>query len=441
MKKFTKRSAIAACLLTLLLSSPAVSVQKVEDLKGKQIQNEQGEQLGTIEKVLIGPDGNIQTVVIEKGGFLGLGGETNRIPWNALKEGEGGNFIYTSGAEQEQSQASMQQKESGDAQQQQSQAPIKQDKQGAQQEVGQATAKQDQQGAQSGQVSVQQPGAQVQVDQSQPHVQVEQAEPKVSVAQPEPQVTVKQPPPKVTVHVEQPKPEVTVQQQKPKVSVQQEDPKVSVQQQKPEVTVQQQKPKVTVTESKPDVQVSKSGQPQVIVEEQKQAQVNVQRQGEPQVNVVTGQLEGQQQGRQAAQIDAAKAEDLMGHKVVGRNGEQLGIVKKTHLSQDGNTVDYLIVQGSENKMHPVPAELVQVDEAKREITTQIDQQTFDSSPSFSEIEQPQLGQQQWSQEIESHYGISPAWQEGQDKPSQRMEMEQQPGSQQQMDPKKQKTQQ
>lgn len=270
MKKISIRSILAACFLALCLSFPAVAAQQVEDLKGKQVRDEQGEKLGTVEEVLVGPDGQIETLVVEKGGFLGFGAEKNRIPWNAVKAGEDANeLVYMPGAETEQAQTSVQQGEAGE------------------------------------------------------------------------------------------------------------------------------------------------------------------------------QVAGQQQGLQpgSAKIDAAQAEGLLGRNLVDREGEKLGTVKDTHLSQDGNSVEYLIVKGEENKMHPVPVELVQVDDAKQEVITQIDRQTFESSPSFSENEQPQLGQQQWSQEIESHYGISPAWQEKQETPSRRMEMEQQPGTQQQMETPEQQPQQ
>ncbi|KJS01305.1 MAG: hypothetical protein VR65_09100 [Desulfobulbaceae bacterium BRH_c16a] len=274
MKRISIRSVLAACFLALCLSFPAVAAQPVEELKGKQVRDEQGEKLGTVEEVIIGPDGQIETLVVEKGGFLGFGAEENRIPWNAVKTGADANeLVYMPGAETEQAQTSVQQGETGE------------------------------------------------------------------------------------------------------------------------------------------------------------------------------QVAGQQQGLQpgAAKIDAAQAEGLLGRNLVDREGEKLGTVKDAHLSQDGNSVEYLIVKGEENKMHPVPVELVEVDDARQEVTTRIDRQTFDSSPSFSENEQPQLGQQQWSQEITSHYGISPAWQEGQDAPSQRMEMEQQPGTQgmeqQQMETPEQKPQQ
>ena len=381
MKRSSIYSNIIAVFLSLLVSSGgfAQEVQQVEEIKGKMIEDQQGRQLGKVEEVRVGPDGKIESVVVEKGGFFGIGGETNTIPWKSLTMSNDGSLVFNQGSEQAQASSP-----EAASQQQQSQAQSAQGQQESRQDKGQqATAqqgqqgRQDQQGTQQGQIVVQQPGAQVQVD---------QAEPKVSVSQPQPKVTVTQPPPQVKVQVEQPKPEVTVQQPQPKVDV------------------QQQKPEVVVKESKPQVQVEQAGQPQVYLEDQQKAQVEVQRQGQPQVDVVTS---GQQQG---SRMDPAKADQLMGRKIVGKNGQELGTLKEKHLSQDGQSVQYLIVQGEDNKMHPVPAALVNADQKGQQVTAQIDKETFQKSPNFSPEQKPQLDQQQWSRQINSYYGMAPAWQ-------------------------------
>ncbi len=411
-------SVLAALSLSLSVTSYGFAIQ-AEEIKGMQVQDQQGQQIGSVEEVLIAPDGQIEAVVVEKGGFLGLGGETNRIPWNELNISQDGNFLVHT--QQAQAQAQQQQEQQQPEQQaqaqrqqeqqepaQQAQAQRQQEKQEPAQQA-QAQRQQGQQGQQGqADIVVQDPSTQVKVDQPEAQVRVDQAEPEVTVQQPEPKVTVTQPPPKIEVQVEQPKPEVTVQQQKPKVDVKQQQPQVAVEQPKPEVKVQQQKPEVVVEESKPQVQVEKSGQPQVYVEEQQQAQVEVRREGKPQVDVVTSQQQGTGQ-----ELSAAQADQLMGRTLVGKNGNELGTVKMKHLAEDGNTVQYLMVQGKDNKLHPVPVELMQVKEGQQKITTQIDQQTFQNSPSFSPGQQPQLDQQQ-SRDIQSHYGISPEWQ---DKPS------------------------
>ncbi len=74
-----------------------------------------------------------------------------------------------------------------------------------------------------------------------------------------------------------------------------------------------------------------------------------------------------------------------------------------YLSEDRNSVEYAIVQGDQDKLHPVPAEMVRVNQSQNELMAEIDKQTFQESPSFNQDEKPQLEQQQWSQDIRGYY--------------------------------------
>ena len=432
MKKKKLLQMIAAGILVLGLSSPVIAVKSIEDIKGHEIRNQQGQQMGTIEQVMIDPNGEIEAVIIEKGGFLGLGEKQQKISWNDIKQAQDGNyFLYSPGAGMAEQQAS-----AGSASDEQQTSQVKQEKSRLEPNKSQTLTEQDQKSQRSnqdvaqqgrqqnkeGRVMVQQPGAQVKVDQSDPQVQVDQSRPKVSVNQPPPKVRVEQPAPQVTVQVKQPKPKVDVQQQQPDVNVQQQEPKVSIQQEKPEISVKQQKPEVVVQKAEPNVQVDKTGKAEVFVQEQKQAQVEIERQGKPQVEVVTQQpKDRQKQGSQSqinsvAQFNPERADSLKGRQVVSANGEQLGTVVNTALSQDKNSIHYIIVQGEQDKLHPIPAELVRAGTDQQELKAEVDKKTFINSPSFEKSEEPQLTQQQWSQDINSHYGVSPSWQEGTEKP-------------------------
>jgi putative membrane protein len=106
---------------------------------------------------------------------------------------------------------------------------------------------------------------------------------------------------------------------------------------------------------------------------------------------------------QASKIEAKKAQNWIGRKINGRDGEELGTVKNNYLSEDENTVLYVIVQGESEKMHPVPADRVRENPDKNELTAEIDKKMFDQSPNFGETEQPELDNQDWSQEIRSFY--------------------------------------
>lgn len=57
----------------------------VDDITGTEIRNPQDEQLGTVDDVLVAPDGTVLYLIVSRGGFLGLGEEHVAIPWEGLK--------------------------------------------------------------------------------------------------------------------------------------------------------------------------------------------------------------------------------------------------------------------------------------------------------------------------------------------------------------------
>jgi len=66
-------------------------------------------------------------------------------------------------------------------------------------------------------------------------------------------------------------------------------------------------------------------------------------------------------------------------------------------------------------MHPVPADLVRIDQDGNQLIAEIDKQTLQNSPSFSEQEKPKLDKQNRSQEIRAYYGDQAGDQSGQKK--------------------------
>jgi len=68
---------------------PGIGIFRVQDVLGKQVQNHQGENLGTIEDIVFDSDaGRISYAVLSFGGFLGLGDKLFAIPWEALTLGD-----------------------------------------------------------------------------------------------------------------------------------------------------------------------------------------------------------------------------------------------------------------------------------------------------------------------------------------------------------------
>ncbi|HKP05243.1 MAG TPA: PRC-barrel domain-containing protein [Chthoniobacterales bacterium] len=62
------------------------------EIKGSHVKNLRGQDLGAIDEVLIEPDtGQVRFVILEVGGFLGLGATKVAVPWTAFqltKEGD-----------------------------------------------------------------------------------------------------------------------------------------------------------------------------------------------------------------------------------------------------------------------------------------------------------------------------------------------------------------
>jgi sporulation protein YlmC with PRC-barrel domain len=57
----------------------------VDDITGTDIRNPRDEHLGTVDDVLVDPDGSILYLIVSRGGFLGIGEEHVAIPWEGLQ--------------------------------------------------------------------------------------------------------------------------------------------------------------------------------------------------------------------------------------------------------------------------------------------------------------------------------------------------------------------
>jgi sporulation protein YlmC with PRC-barrel domain len=66
-------------------SGPGPEVMAADTLEGDKVVNAQGEDLGTIEEIMIDVQrGRVAYAVMSCGGFLGLGEKLFAIPWSAL---------------------------------------------------------------------------------------------------------------------------------------------------------------------------------------------------------------------------------------------------------------------------------------------------------------------------------------------------------------------
>jgi uncharacterized protein YrrD len=57
-----------------------------DTLEGDEVRNESGENLGTIDHIMIDvPNGKVAYAVLSFGGFMGMGDKLFAVPWNALR--------------------------------------------------------------------------------------------------------------------------------------------------------------------------------------------------------------------------------------------------------------------------------------------------------------------------------------------------------------------
>lgn len=59
---------------------------KASELVGKSVKNLQGEDIGQIEELVIGSNGEVGYAVLSFGGFLGMGDKLFAVPWASLAQ-------------------------------------------------------------------------------------------------------------------------------------------------------------------------------------------------------------------------------------------------------------------------------------------------------------------------------------------------------------------
>jgi ribosomal 30S subunit maturation factor RimM len=102
MRKFPARTlAAAAVLLTSAATIPAFAADNMQtadefrtsQLVGSKVYNNANENIGSIEDIILKPDGSMDEVVLSVGGFLGIGDKYVAMPFSALKVGRDGSSV------------------------------------------------------------------------------------------------------------------------------------------------------------------------------------------------------------------------------------------------------------------------------------------------------------------------------------------------------------
>jgi sporulation protein YlmC with PRC-barrel domain len=81
---------IKALFITLLFiaavfagTALATEMHKASDLIGKKIVSQQGQDLGEIKNLVISQDGQVEYIILSRGGMLGMGAKLVPVPWRA----------------------------------------------------------------------------------------------------------------------------------------------------------------------------------------------------------------------------------------------------------------------------------------------------------------------------------------------------------------------
>ncbi|UEM22120.1 PRC-barrel domain-containing protein [Skermanella mucosa] len=73
---------------TTPMDTPRLMGDQVSGMIGTNAVTANDEEVGEIENLLIGSEGQVEAAIVEWGGFLGIGSKTAAVPWNALQLNE-----------------------------------------------------------------------------------------------------------------------------------------------------------------------------------------------------------------------------------------------------------------------------------------------------------------------------------------------------------------
>ncbi|MDA3786541.1 MAG: PRC-barrel domain-containing protein [Deltaproteobacteria bacterium] len=122
---------------------------------------------------------------------------------------------------------------------------------------------------------------------------------------------------------------------------------------------------------------------------------------------------GAQQNYQLSQSQIPSADELKGLKVINQNGEEIGQIEE--VSTDSQTGQINIVTlsrggvlGMGEEQIAAPVEAFRFDMEQKQAQLTVDQSKLDSAP-----KQANMDNKSFERKLESHYGVSPAWEDQQ----------------------------
>jgi sporulation protein YlmC with PRC-barrel domain len=130
---------------------------------------------------------------------------------------------------------------------------------------------------------------------------------------------------------------------------------------------------------------------------------------------------------QAGTAQSMSPEELKGMQVVSQTGEELGEIADVKTDEQSGQIQFVTISkggvlGMGGEDIAVPLEAFRIDQESDRATLTVDQSKLDNAP-----QQADKSNQEFQRELESHYGVSPAWEQDtqMDQPS--MDQTQEPG--------------
>ena len=129
---------------------------------------------------------------------------------------------------------------------------------------------------------------------------------------------------------------------------------------------------------------------------------------------------------QAGAMQTQSAEDLEGLSVVSQDGEKIGKITSVTADEQSGQIQFVTISrggilGMGGEDIAVLHEALRIEEDQATLT--VDRSMLDNVP-----QQGELSAQEFRSELESHYGVSPAWEQetGTDDPTKATDMDQKP---------------
>ncbi|MFO7604821.1 MAG: PRC-barrel domain-containing protein [Desulfurivibrionaceae bacterium] len=127
----------------------------------------------------------------------------------------------------------------------------------------------------------------------------------------------------------------------------------------------------------------------------------------------TDKSAGATESYQMGQSQIPSADELRGMKVVNQNGEEIGQIEEANIDSQTGQVNYVTlsrggVLGVGEDQIAAPVEAFSFDKEQQQAQLIVDETKLDNVPA-----QADMDDKSFQRELESHYGVSPAW-EGED---------------------------